>query len=80
MQWAAVFLCVPFSLGGGEEGLDVIPQWQYWQQLPGLVKDGVVFSWTNGRVFAYNAPRELREWYNGRKTQELRAPIAAANE
>ena len=64
----------------GEEGLDVIPQWQYWQQLPGLVKDGVVFSWTNGRVFAYNAPRELREWYNGRNTQELRAPIAAANE
>ena len=64
----------------GEEGMDVIPHWQYWQMLPGLVKDGMSFSWTHGRVFAYNAPRELREWWSGRNTQEMRAPIAAASE
>ena len=64
----------------GEEGLDVIPQWRYWQHLPGLVKDGVAFSWTHGRVFAYNAPRELREWWQGRNTQELRTPMTAACE
>jgi len=64
----------------GEEGLDVIPQWQYWQQLPGLVKDGLSFSWTHGRVIAYNAPRELREWWRGRNTKELTTPIAAATD
>ena len=102
----------------GEEGMNIIPQWQYWQQLPGerartrhplglsprlvlwrptltachlslvlaavlcagLVKDGLIFSWTHGRVAAYNAPREIREWYRGRGSQELRAPIAAAAE
>ena len=64
----------------GEEGLNVIPQWAYWQQLPGLVYDGIGFSWSHGRVFAYNAPRELREWWSGRNTQELKQPIAAAVE
>lgn len=41
----------------GEEGMDMIPQWHLWQQLPGLVKDGCIFSWKHGRVAAYNAPR-----------------------
>ena len=47
---------------------------------PGVGKDGAVFSWTHGRVFAYNAPRELREWWHGRNTQELRSPMVAAQE
>ena len=64
----------------GEEGLDVVPNWREWQMLPGLVHDGCVYSWTHGRTFAHNAPRELREWWSGRNTQELRAPIAAAAE
>lgn len=64
----------------GEEGLDVIPNWKHWQMLPALVYDGLVFSWMHGRTFAYNAPRELQEWWGGRNTKELRAPIAAAVE
>ena len=64
----------------GKHGVEAIPHVRYWEQLPGYVQDGVAFSWTHGRVFAYNAPRELREWWNGRNSQELRAPIAAASE
>jgi hypothetical protein len=79
---------VVYAIGGaiinakvrGEEGLNIIPQWWLWQQMPGLVRDGVVFSWKHGRVSAYNAPRRMREWWQGRGSQELREPIAAAAE
>lgn len=64
----------------GEEGLDVIPQWHYWQQLPGLVKDGAVFSWTHGRSFAHHARGDIRAWWAGRNSQEMRAPVMAAAE
>ena len=65
---------------GGEEGLDVIPQWQYWQQLPGLLRDGNRFFWVEGRILAKQGRRRFREWYDNRGSQELREPIAASKE
>lgn len=60
----------------GEEGLSIIPQWSSWSKLPGLVMDGCAFSWKHGSHAVRSAPRDLREWYNGRNTKELREPIA----
>eukprot|EP01098_Paradermamoeba_levis_P013302 TRINITY_DN603_c0_g1_i2.p1 TRINITY_DN603_c0_g1~~TRINITY_DN603_c0_g1_i2.p1 ORF type:complete len:250 (+),score=50.39 TRINITY_DN603_c0_g1_i2:69-818(+) len=39
------------------EGLDVIPNKEFWFSLPGLVKDGVVFSWgkITGRGGSYDS-------------------------
>ena len=54
----------------------MIPQWSYWAQMPGLVSDGCKFSWKHGWRFVKNAPRELREWYEGRNNKELKEPIA----
>ena len=63
----------------GEEGMDAIPQWAYWQQLPGLVKDGNHFFWVEGRIMLRQGRKGFRNWYDNRGTQELRAPIAAAD-
>jgi len=78
-----VVVVVYFGGGGlynykyrGEEGLSIIPQWSSWSKLPGLVMDGCAFSWKHGSHAVRSAPRDLREWYNGRNTKELREPIA----
>ena len=65
---------------GGREGLDVIPQWRYWQQLPGLVYDGCIFFSETSRVAAHGGRRRMREWFDSRGSRELREPIAAASE
>jgi len=64
----------------GEEGLGVIPQWQYWQQLPGLVYDGTVFFVAKSKVAWHGGRRGAREWWQNRGSKELREPIAAAAE
>jgi hypothetical protein len=66
-----VFICVYFVCGSyynyrfqDAEGLDVIPQWRYWQQLPGLVKDGCIFSRAKAAIFyrlALNAIRQCSD-------------------
>lgn len=33
-----------------KQGMEMIPQLEFWQQLPGLVKDGVAFSWANTKA------------------------------
>ena len=60
----------------GEEGLNIIPQWAYWKTLPGLVKDGCIYSYRHGGRALKNAPRDIKECWNGRNTKELREPIA----
>jgi len=60
----------------GEEGLNIIPQWAYWKTLPGLVKDGCIYSYRHGGRTLKNAPRDIKECWNGRNTKELREPIA----
>ena len=37
----------------GRQGLDMIPQLEYWKELPGLVKDGCVFSWQQAQKAYY---------------------------
>jgi len=61
-------------------GMDLIPQWQYWQQLPGLVKDGCSFSYKQSIWCAHTTKRKWRECQEARGVEELRAPIAAAAE
>lgn len=55
----------------GEEGLNAIPQWAYWQTLPGLVKDGSVFFYKESRLFSRNGRQYVREWYQGIGSKEV---------
>jgi hypothetical protein len=88
--WTVIFTGVAFVgyFGGGsfynrrqgQEGLDAIPQWAYWQQLPGLLKDGNHFFWVEGRVAMRQGRRGFRDWWENRNTKELKAPLAASPE
>ena len=55
------FFFVACYLGGGyyynhknngTHGVEAIPHVRYWEQVPGLVKDGMAFSWTHGKIAA----------------------------
>ena len=62
--WRYLFLFFFFAtcyLGGGyyhnnknhgAHGVEAIPHIRYWEQVPGLVKDGMAFSWTHGKIAA----------------------------
>ena len=39
------------------DGLDLIPQWSYWQMLPGLVHGGVVFTHANVRWYMHHGQK-----------------------
>ena len=36
----------------GKHGVEAIPHIRYWEQVPGLVREGVVFSMVHGRAAA----------------------------
>ena len=57
------------------EGLDIIPQWRYWQQVPGLVKDGCVVSKSKFIGFLRISRAKFREWADS--SRELREQGAA---
>jgi len=54
------------------EGLEVLPQWRYWVQLPGLVADGVAFSWRTSLWAARVARTKFRECRDASGTREMR--------
>ena len=64
------------ALALAAQGLDLIPQWRYWQQLPGLVKDGLLFSKEKAAHFARISRATLQEWRDGRGTREMREHLA----
>ena len=86
--WTVIWFCLISAayFGGGSyynskyteaEGLECIPQWQYWQQLPGLVYDGSVFFLQEAKFFSRKGHQYLRDWYEGIGSKELKEPIAS---
>jgi len=76
LSWGSIFLlCFSLSslayFGGGtyynvkyrgaERSVEAIPQVEYWRQLPGLVKDGLKFSWAHTKKGTAAAQTMLRE-------------------
>ena len=60
------------------DGLDLIPQWSYWQMLPGLVYDGVVFTHANVRWYMHHGQKGVSEYRAHRNNEaRVRAPRAA---
>ena len=59
------------------EGLDLLPQWHYWQQLPGYVRDGVVFFLQTARWACHVASATLRDLKEGHGSREMRSALAA---
>ena len=57
------------------DGLDLIPQWSYWQMLPGLVYDGVVFTHANVRWYMHHGQKGVSE-YRAHRNNEARPPAA----
>ena len=81
--WCSLFVYCAGSIGYNYRyrelrGTDAIPQYDYWKQLPGLVKDGSIFSWEHAKL-AYAKLRgryvEMREGRRG-----LRAADEAVTE
>jgi len=89
---ALILLCVAlcFYFCGGaaynkkaspdKDGLELIPQWYYWQQLPGLVSDGCAFSYRQTSAFVRTCRVAINEWRDGRGTKEMRENLAPNGE
>ena len=62
------------------DGLDLIPQWSYWQMLPGLVYDGVVFTHANVRWYMHHGQKGVSEYRAHRNNEaRVRPPRRAAS-
>lgn len=60
LRVTAFFVFCPIYFGGGafynfkvkgKRGAEMVPNLEFWQSLPGLVKDGCKFSWAQTQVF-----------------------------
>ena len=75
--------CILAAFSLLETPSDSGPPWgflQYWQQIPGLVKEGCIFSYKKSIWCYHTSKRKWRECKEGQGTEELRAPIAAAKD
>lgn len=51
-----------------------LPHWEYWRELPGLVKDGCIYSFQQSKL----AAQRVHKWYVG--DEPLREGLKAAEE
>lgn len=95
LSWGSIFLlCFSLSslayFGGGtyynvkyrgaEKSVEAIPQVEYWRQLPGLVKDGLKFSWAHTKKGTAAAQAMLKEKMGSAQNPELKEGLTEAEE
>ena len=78
-------VAVPIYLGGGyfynfkyteKRGIEAVPQIEYWRQLPGLVKDGCLFSYAETKKFIEKLREKAAEARGNKTDPALKQALA----